>query len=277
MPLHQVGDPLVQPLAGHEWVLQQCGYGVCGVGHRRVAQDRQRPGRGVLDQTHRRVEHDAEGALGADQEAVEPTAVLWQQVLEGVAGHLAPEAAELGAGDLEVPVDRGASTSVVEEPLLACVEDALARPKRASRNHWRARHRAVGQQHGQRLDVVHGAAVAEGARAAGVVADHPADRAAGVRRRVRAEPQAGRDGQTLQRGVHDSGLHPCGARLPVELEHPVQVPAGVDHDPGTDRVAGDGGAGAPHRERRAVLARDGERGRDLVGSRGRTTTCGGIR
>ena len=105
--LHHVCDPLVEALAGDERVLQQGGYGVRRVGHRRVAEHRQRAERGVLDEAHGRVEDDAQGALGADEEPVEPAAVLREQVLEGVAGDLAAEAAELGADDVEVLVDEG--------------------------------------------------------------------------------------------------------------------------------------------------------------------------
>ena len=105
--LHHACDPLVEALAGDERVLQQCGYGVRRVGHRRVAEHRQRAEGRVLDEAHGRVEHDAQGALGADQEPVEPAAVLGEQVLEGVAGDLAPEATELGADELEVVVDEG--------------------------------------------------------------------------------------------------------------------------------------------------------------------------
>ena len=87
-------------------MLQQAGYGVRRVGHRRVAEDREGAGRGVLDEPDRRVEDQPEGALGADQEPVEPAAPLGQQVLEGVAGDLAPEPAELGAHRAEVLVDQ---------------------------------------------------------------------------------------------------------------------------------------------------------------------------
>ena len=109
---HHPGDPLVEPLAGDQVVLQQGGYGVGRIGHRRVAQHRQRPGRGVLDQPDGRVQHQPERALGADQEAVEPAPSLRQQVLEGVARHLAPEAAELGADGAEVLVDQGVESVV---------------------------------------------------------------------------------------------------------------------------------------------------------------------
>ena len=75
-PLHHAGDPLVEALAGDQRVLQQGGYGVRRVGHRRVAEHGQRAERSVLDQAHGRVEDHAQGALGADEEPVEPAAVL---------------------------------------------------------------------------------------------------------------------------------------------------------------------------------------------------------
>ena len=109
--LHHVGDPLVEALAGDQGVLQEGGYGVRRVGHRRVAEHRQRPEGSVLDEAHGRVEDDAQGALGADEEPVEAAAVLGEQVLEGVPGDLAAEATELGADEFEVLVDEGVSMS----------------------------------------------------------------------------------------------------------------------------------------------------------------------
>ena len=68
------------------------------------------------------LEHHREGALAADQEAVEPAAVLGQQVLEGVAGHLPAEPAELGAHERQVLVDQRVERS-----------EQSAEPARASR------------------------------------------------------------------------------------------------------------------------------------------------
>ena len=88
-------------------MLEQVGHRVGRLRHVGVPEDGERAGGCVLDQAHRRLEHHREGALGADQEAVETTPALGQQVLEGVARHLAAEAPELGADRAEVLVDQG--------------------------------------------------------------------------------------------------------------------------------------------------------------------------
>ena len=95
--------------------------------------------------------------------------------------------------------------------------------------------------------------------------------------RVGAEPQPQRHGLLLQRGVHDARLDPRGARLAVELEDPVQVPAGVDDDAGADALPAID-VPAP----RIVIGVPVSRATARVAAissvcRGRTTTCGGIR
>ena len=126
-------------------------------------------------------------------------------------------------------------------------------------------HGAVGQQHGQRLDVVDGAAVAQRPRAAGVVADHPADRAAGVRRRVGAEPQPGGTACCCSAACTTPGCTRAVRASRSSSSTRLRCRLVSTTMPGADRVAGDRGAGAAHRERRAGLPRHGQRGGDLVG------------
>jgi hypothetical protein len=102
-------------------------------------------------------------------------------------------------------------------------------------------------------------------RAAGVVADHPAERAAVVRGRVRAERQPVRPGRSAQLVEDQTGLDAGGARLRVDLQHPVQVLGEVQDDRGVHRLAGDRGAGAAGQHRHVVLPADGDRGLDVVG------------
>ena len=245
-------DALAQAFAGHQAALvggraEQVRHRVRSLGHVGVPQDGEGPGRRVLDETHGRLEHHPERALGADQEPVEPAPVLGKQVLEGVARDLAPEAPELGAHRAEVLVDQG-------------IHEVVSPACRARRHH-----RAIGEQDGEPLDVVDRAAVGERSRAAGVVADHPADRAARVGRGIGAEAEPSGDRLLLQHRVHDAGLDARGPRFGVEGEHPAEVATGVHDDAAPDGVAGDRGAGAAHRQRGAGLPRDRHRGDELVG------------
>ena len=74
------------PAAGRR---DQGGYGVGGVHHRGIAEHHQLPLDDVVDQAHRRLAHQRERALRADEEPVERATVLPQQVLERVAADLA--------------------------------------------------------------------------------------------------------------------------------------------------------------------------------------------
>ena len=116
----------------------------------------------------------------------------------------------------------------------------------------------------QRADVVRGAPVGDGVRAAGVVADHPAERRPVLARRVGTEPQTVRPGPRLQGGQHHTGFDERRAAAGVELQHPVQVPGEVDHDAGADRVAGDGRAAAAAGDRRPGRPAELQRGQHVI-------------
>jgi hypothetical protein len=118
--------------------------------------------------------------------------------------------------------------------------------------------RTVGQRYDELLDGLCGSAPGHRVRPAGVVADHPAERAAAVRGRVRAEAQAVPSGGGLQRVEHESGLHPRQPRHRIEVEHRVEVAGEVEDHAGTDGVARYRRAGAPRGERHVQLAADAD-------------------
>ena len=98
---------------------------------------------------------------------------------------------------------------------------------------------AVDEHDLQCQDVVTRASVAQRPRAAGIVADHPADRAAGVGGRVRAEAQTMWFGLFLQVGVDTSGLHPGRLLVRVKVEDRIHMEREVEDDAAADGVAGD--------------------------------------
>ncbi len=171
-----------------------------------------------------------------------------QQVLQLVAGVLAGEAAELGPDGGQVgpdhllqPRDGGGAARAGPQALAGATD------------------------HLQLQDVVGGAAVGQGPRPAGVVADHPAEGAAAVGRRVGPEAQPVGPGRRLEVVEHHARLDRGRGRLRVQRQHPPEVPAQVHDHAGTDGVAGDRGAGAPGRQRDAQLEAGGDDGLDLVG------------
>jgi hypothetical protein len=82
-------------------------------------------------------------------------------------------------------------------------------------------------------------------RAAGVVPDHPAQRAPAVGRRVGSKRQLVRFGGIAQRIEHDAGLHAREATDRIDLEDPVHVLREVEHHRHVAALSGE--AGAPPR------------------------------
>src|SRR5690606_41757829 len=67
--------------------------------------------------------------------------------------------------------------------------------------------------------------------------------------------------------LHDARLHFDGARLRVEGQDAVQVPAVVDHQRLADRLPALAAAGAARQDRRAFLAGELDRGEDRKSTR----------
>ena len=236
------------PSQGHRPPRQDRANGVGRRGHVRVAEhDQHGRGRDPYQPDGGLKDH-GQGALAAGQGPGQVAAPLRQQVLQLVAGVLAGEAAELGPDGGQVgpdhllqPRDGGGAARAGPQALAGATD------------------------HLQLQDVVGGAAVGQGPRPAGVVADHPAQGAAAVGRRVGAEAQPVGPGRRLEVVEHHARLDRGRGPLRVQRQHPPEVPAQVHDHAGTDGVAGDRGAGAPGRHRDAQLEAGGHDGLDLVG------------
>ena len=122
---------------------------------------------------------------------------------------------------------------------------------------------AVGEQHPQAVDAVRRAAVDGGAHAGRVVADHAAERRAAGRRGVGPEAQAVLADGGVEVGLDDAGLHAGEPRVGVDRQDRVE-PRDVEDDARADRLPGEAGAGAAHGQRRARVAADLERERDVL-------------
>ena len=253
---HQVDDPRVEAFARDQPSTvadsaSRPGTASAASAIDRIAQHHQVP-RLVGHQRHGRLADQRQGPLRADQEPVQ-AAPLGQQVLERVAAHLPGEPAEV----------------VRTCPRWPSTSSGSARGRGGPPGTTRVQRRS---------DVVGGAAVAQRPRAAGVVADHPADRAAGVGGRVRPEPQAVRRRRPLQRRVHDAGLHGRGPRLGVDRERSGSGAATVSTTmpgptalPAIDVPAPRIVTGTPVSRATSRIASSSSR------CRGRTTTCGTTR
>ncbi len=219
--------------------------------HRVVPEHDERRRRRLPDEADPGPQDRGQGPLGPREQARERrpggSAGLGQQVFEGVPGDLAAERPERRADQPQVR--RGDGAQLLEQlggrgvgpvPAAVPVEDL------------------------ERDDVVRRAPVGQRVRAAGVVADHAADGAAGVRGGVRPEPQPVRSGLALQvvedHARFDEGRHALG----VDLQDAVQVAGEVEDDAGPDGVAGDGRARTAGGEGDAELAADAPHGDDVL-------------
>ena len=118
------------------------------------------------------------------------------------------------------------------------------------------RQRSVRQHHALLEHVIDGLAVQHRAGAARVVGHHPAHRGAARRRHVRSEAQLMLAQHRVQVVEHHAGFDPRPSLVRVDLDHPVQILRGVEHEAGADRLAGLRGAAAPRRERDAMSGGD---------------------
>ncbi len=117
---------------------------------------------------------------------------------------------------------------------------------------------------GQLVDVVGGGAPGHGVGAAGVVADHAAEGAAAVRRRVGAEGQPVRAGRLPQPVQDQAGLHGGGAGRGVQVQQAAHVAGEVQHHAPAGGLSRGGRAAAAGRDGHLVGAADLEGGGHVV-------------
>ena len=110
-------------------------------------------------------------------------------------------------------------------------------------------HRAVGQNHLHRHQVLPRRPIKNGVRTARVVAHHPTDHAAIRGRRIGSEHQPVRTQQPVEFIAHHTRLHPRLAPLHIDRHHPVQVAPRVDNQPRPNSLPRQARTGRPRRQR----------------------------
>ncbi len=111
--------------------------------------------------------------------------------------------------------------------------------------------RAVGQNGVDRKDILARIAVAQRARAAGIIADHAADGGARCRRYIDRKPQAGRFELAIEFVEHDARLDRATAISGVERDDAIEMPRAIDDQRFVDRLSGLRCAAAARRHRHA--------------------------
>ena len=139
-----------------------------------------------------------------------------------------------------------------------CRRPSRPRP-RARSERPKMRQAAVRQHHALLEHVIDRLAVEDRSRAARVVGHHAADGGAAGRRHVRGEAQVVLAERRVQLVEHDARLDARPLLVGIDLEDPVQVLRGVEHDARSDRLAGLRRAAASRRDRHAVPRRESRR------------------
>ncbi|MGX1222642.1 hypothetical protein RKD42_003901 [Streptomyces ambofaciens] len=201
-----------------------------------VSQHRQRTRAGRLDQPYDRLGQHAQRALRAAEGAGHVRAPFREQGVQRVTGDTAREVGEAGAQAGQVAVHEVAQALRRPGPLLPEPQPPPPRGQHAQLAHA-VRRRAPGHRVG----------------AAGVVADHAAERAAAVGGGVGAEAQAVRGGGVLETVEDQARLDDGRTRLGIESDQPVHVPGEVQHHAGARRLPGDRRPAAPRHHRYAEL------------------------
>ena len=122
---------------------------------------------------------------------------------------------------------------------------------------------AVVGQHFQPLDVLDGLAGHDRMRAARVVADHAAQGAAAVGRRIGAEGQADFRRLVLELVADDTRLDPGNPPFGIDGLDGVQVLGGIDHHGDVHRLTAHRGACATRQDRHPGFLADGDGGDDI--------------
>jgi hypothetical protein len=252
--LHQT---VVHALAADRPVGHDLGDVIGGFVHARIAEHHERPGRRVRDQMQRRLEDQDAGTFAAHEGLSDVEAVLGKQRREIEPGNAARDvgnpSADVGLVSprqlSQAAVDLAAPPRLGREPLqLVFVRRADAHPD------------AVVREDVQRLHVVGGARAGavelrhHGMHAAGIVADHAAERAVCVRRRIGPERQPVPLGGVPQIVEDGSGLYACAAAPGVDLQHAVHVFREIEADGDIAALARQAGAAATAEHGRPIVS-----------------------
>ena len=196
-------------------------------------------------------------ALGSHQRAGDMKSVFGKQLVEVVAGDAPRNARVLLPDERRISI-ANLLQARINLPLPSTGrDDALQIGVRG----FPHRHfGAVVQHDTERVDVVDGFPAHQRVHAAGVVADHAAERAPAVRRRIGSERQVVPLRRIAQSIEYDAGLHARDERLRIQMDQPVHVLRKIEDDRHVAELAGQARASAARQDRRAQFATGGQRG-----------------
>jgi hypothetical protein len=236
---------------------------VIGCGERvGVSQSNEGPVLRAGNQPNPGVEHDRARALGAHKRPRHVEPVLGQQLLEVVAGHPSGTIGESRADQIRVAIANCPQRRVQISTAAALTDDRVEFGV-AGGPHGQLG--SVVQQHAKALDVVDCLSSEQRMRAARVVANHAAEAAATVGRRIGTERQPVCFGLAPQRVEDDSGLDASRSRTWVQVQNLVHVLREVEHDGDVAALSRQAGSGTPWEHGSAVRPAHRDRGHHILG------------
>ncbi len=208
----------------------------------RVADDQQRAMLGAVHQPRCGAENDDARAFRPDQRARHIETVFREQLIEVVTGH-APR-------DSRVPLPHQRRVAIAQIAQLPVNNAALTSFGNDSREFIIARAAnahaaALVCKDVEFLDVIDGFTCHHRVHAARVVADHAADRAVLMRRRIGSERELVFFSGVIQVIPDDTRLNARDLRLGIERKQSVQVFGKVDNDGDVAGLPGEAGTAAP--------------------------------
>ncbi len=240
---------MVHALAGDAARRHHVGHVVGSREHVRVAHHDQGPGGRAVHQPQLRLEDGGQRGLGADERARDIEAVLGQQRRQVVARDAPGDVGEAGTDLVRVPVTQVAHAAVDLSDTTRR-RDGLC--QRAIIGGADRQARSVVGEDVELEHVVLGSTGHHRVHAARVVADHAAEGAVGVGRRVGPEGEVMDLGCVAQLVEHDAGADPCGASIGVEVDQRIVVLRMVEDDRHVAGLAGQARAAAAGHDRDVV-------------------------
>ena len=252
---HEVDEQGVEAFEADRLVLQDEGNvvgrdkGIC------KTQAHQHAARRAVHQAQGGFEHGDAGAFGADQGAGNVEAIFRQQFVQVVSGDAAWNFRETFADQRGVAVANFFQAGVDFSAASARLKDGSEFIV-AGGAHFE--HSAVVEQHAHGLNIVDSLAAHQRVDAAGVVADHTAERAAVVGGGI------GGKGQTMFLGgfahaiEHNAGLDAGLPGVGIQLQDVIEILGKIQHDGDVAALAGEAGAGAAREDGSAECAADGD-------------------
>ena len=222
--------------------------------------------RRAFHQAARGLQHRDAGAFGPDQRAGHVEAIFGQQEVEVVARNPAGNIGIALANQVGILIPEFFQAGIDFSPPAAFADDLL-QFRIAGLAYFQTK--AVVGEDIESFDVVVGLSRHDGMHAAGVVADHAAERAAVVSGRVRRESQMMFLGGVAQVVKNHSGLHPGGALPGIDFHDVIHVAGEIEYQGDVAALSGERSSAAAAEQRSAVLARERDGGDDVIGVTGK--------